>query len=236
MDMQLCKKSKLTLNVHLHLCLLHVGPVLFCLIIVRNYLDQPPGNNRVTFQLVKQNWIFWLRTSHEQALTACNGEENTSPNSPLAQVPTPQLYNFTVIDDGDLPLSNDRPLVAIQHLQSMSWTSGLALSGRQRKPWHYMLPHLHVILAGPCPKPQPAYKRAVRFQDTLNENGEEITQLHQSKRAQMAVQAWFQVLRTLYYLPTIEFNCIIVCSKTTWQTAVLCFAGNFAMYFAIDPI
>ena len=92
------------------------------------------------------------------------------------------------------------PLVAIQDLQSVSWSSGLAFSGRQQKPRHYMTLHLHVITAGPHPKPQPAYKKAVQFRDTLNENGVEITQLCWRKQAQMAVQAWFQVLRTSYYL------------------------------------
>ena len=55
MDMQLCKEPRLTLNICLCLCLLHVGPVLFCLVIVQNYLDQPPENDGVIFQLVKQN-------------------------------------------------------------------------------------------------------------------------------------------------------------------------------------
>jgi hypothetical protein len=149
MDMQLCKEPRLTLNIRLRLRLLHVGPVLFRLVIVRNYLDRPPENDGVIFQLVKQNRIFRLWTSHEQALAACNGEENTSPDSPLAQAPTPQLYNLAVIDDGDLPLSDGRPLVAIQDLQSVSWSSGLALSGGQRKPRRYTPPHLRVIPAGP---------------------------------------------------------------------------------------
>ena len=34
MDMQLCKEPRLTLNIHLCLRFLHVGPVLFCLVIV----------------------------------------------------------------------------------------------------------------------------------------------------------------------------------------------------------
>ena len=109
MDIQLRKEPRLALNIRLRLRLLHVGPVLFRLVIVRNYLDRPPENDGVIFQLVKQNRIFRLWTPHEQALAACNGEENTSPDSPLTQAPTPQLYNLAVIDDGDLPLSDDRP-------------------------------------------------------------------------------------------------------------------------------
>ena len=189
MDIQLRKEPKLALNIRLRLRLLHIGPVLFHHVILRNYLSRPPENDEVIFQLVKQNRIFRLWTSHEQALAACNGEENTGPNSPLAQAPTPQLYMLAVINDSDLTLSDDRPLVAIQDIQSVNWSSGLALSGGQRKPQRYTPPHLRVILAGPRPKPRPAYKKTVQFQDTLKENGEKITQLRRSKRAQMAVQA-----------------------------------------------
>jgi hypothetical protein len=189
MDMQLHKEPKLALNIRLRLRLLHVGPVLFRLVVVRNYLDRPPENDKVIFQLVKQHRIFRLWTSHELALAACNGEENTSPDSPLDQAPTPELYKLAVIDDGDLTLSDGRPLVAIRNLQSVNWSSGPALSGGRRKPRRYTPPHLRVIPAGPRPKPRPAYKKAVRFEDTLEENSEGVTRLRRSKRAQMAVQA-----------------------------------------------
>lgn len=137
MDTQLRKEPKLALNIRLPLCLLHVEPVLFQLVVVRNYRDRPPGNDKVIFQLVKQNRVLRLWASNELALTACNREKNTSPNSPLDQVPTLGLCKLAVIDDGDFTLSDDRPLVAIRDLQSVNWSSGLALSVGQQKPRRY---------------------------------------------------------------------------------------------------
>jgi hypothetical protein len=119
---------------------------------VQNYLDRPPKNDGL---------IFWLWASHKQALAVCHGEENTSPDSLLTQVPTQQLYNLAIIDNGDLPLSNDRPLIAIQDLQSMNRSISLALSGSQQKLQHYTPPHLRVIPTVPRPTPQPEHKKAL---------------------------------------------------------------------------
>jgi hypothetical protein len=66
---------------------------------------------------------------HEQALAACHGESNTSSNSPLAAPPTSLLYEITVVDDSELVISDDEPLVIIESLDSMDWTGKPGLSG-----------------------------------------------------------------------------------------------------------
>jgi hypothetical protein len=143
----------------------HVGPILFRLVLVREYLHRPPENDQDIFQLVKENRIFRIWTAHEQALAACHGEKNTAADSPLAQPPTPLLYRLAVVHDNDLAVSDDEPLVAIRSLQSVIWTSGPALSGGLRKPRRYTPPLLRPTPNGPRPKPRPAFKKSVRFQD-----------------------------------------------------------------------
>lgn len=106
----LCKESKFAAC---SLCLHHIGPILFRLVILQVYLHQPPESDKSIFELVKQHRVFRIWTSHEQALAACHREENTRSDSPLAQPPTPLLYKLTVIDDTKLTISDDKPLVAI---------------------------------------------------------------------------------------------------------------------------
>jgi hypothetical protein len=49
---------------------------------------------------------------------------------PFDHTPTPLLYRLTVIEDADLVISDDEPLVAIKSLQSVNWAaSGLMFSG-----------------------------------------------------------------------------------------------------------
>jgi hypothetical protein len=168
---------------------------------------------------MKQIYRVW--TSHEQALAACHGDENTSSDSPFDHAPTPLLYRLTVIEDADLVISDDEPLVAIKFLQSVNWTSGLMLSGGIRRPQRYILAHLRLNTPASRPKPQPPQlaRKTVHFQDqrvdvegvgaiwamvkvnesakktrermpldTLDENGEDLTVLHQSKRARTTLQ------------------------------------------------
>ena len=113
---------------------LYIGPILFRLIILREYLHKLPDNYHVIFQLVQQNRVHQIWTSHEQALAACHGEEDTSSTSPLCYAPSPLLYRLSVIDDADIMISNDEILVTIQSPEVVNWTSGTALSGGPQKP------------------------------------------------------------------------------------------------------
>jgi hypothetical protein len=166
--------------------LLHIGPVLFSLVILRVYLGRSHENDQDIFQLAKQNKIRRIWTPHEQALAACHGESNTSPNFPLVAPPTPLLYGITVVSDAELEVSDDEPLVIIESLEAIRWTSSTGLSGGLRKPRRYRLPHLQAIPARSRPKPRPAYgKSQVRFSlDTVTDEGNE--HLRRSKRERVA--------------------------------------------------
>ena len=111
LGVQLRKESKL---VGSNLRYLYIGPTLFRLVILREYLHKPPENDHVIFQLVKQNQVYRIWTSHEQALAACHGEEDTSSTSPFCYPPSPLLYRLPVIDTTDIIISNDETLVTIQ--------------------------------------------------------------------------------------------------------------------------
>jgi hypothetical protein len=159
---ELHKKSDALIH---KLRLLHVGPPLLHLVIIREYLHRLPENDYDIFELVKQHRISRVWTPHEQALAACHGEANTLPNSPLAHPPTPTLYGISVKNDCELAISDDEPLIAIQSAESVNWTSRPGLSGGVLAPRHYRPPHLRLAPTGPRPKPRPAHKKAVRFQD-----------------------------------------------------------------------
>ena len=184
-DIQLRKETGTTAH---SLCLLHVGPALFGLVILRIYLNRSHENDQDIFQLVKQNRIHRIWTPHEQALAACHGESNTSSNFPLVAPPTPLLYGIAVVHDNELEISDEEPFVTIESPESVHWTSSAGLSGGPRKPRHYRPPHLHTIPAGPRPKPRPVYRKTqVRFSlDTVTDESDELTHLRQSKRARVA--------------------------------------------------
>jgi hypothetical protein len=145
----LCKESKLVSS---NLCYLYIGPILFRLVILREYLHKLPDNDHVIFQLVQQNRVHRIWTSHEQALAACHGEEDSSSTSPLRYTPSPLLYRLSVINDTDIIISNDEILVAIQSPEAVDWTSGTALSGGPRKPWRYTPPHIQPTVPPLRPK------------------------------------------------------------------------------------
>ena len=162
LGVQLRKESKLvssSLRYH------HIGPIFFRLVILREYLHKLPENDYDIFQLVKQNRVYRIWTSHELALAACHGEENTSSNSPLGYAPTPSLFKLTVINDTDTIISDDETFVAIRSPESINWTRGVALSGGLRKPRRYTPPHLRLTAPQPRPQPRPAYKKMVHFEN-----------------------------------------------------------------------
>jgi len=152
-------------SLHFH----HIAPILFRLVLVREYLHRPPENDQDIFQLVKENQVFRIWTAHEQALAACHGEENTMSDSPLVQPPTPLLYRLTVINDAKLTISHDEPRVAIRSPQSVNPASGPALSGGPRKPRRYTPPLLPLTATGPRQNPRPTstFKKSVHFRAIL---------------------------------------------------------------------
>jgi hypothetical protein len=147
------------------LCLHHVGPPLFGLVILRVYLGRPPENDGHIYELVKQNQVYRIWSPHERALAACHGESNTSSNSPLSEPPTPLLYNLAVVNDNDLVISDEVPLVAIKSPQPVNWMVSPGLAGGLRKPRRYRPPHLQLIATGTWPKPQPAYETVANVSD-----------------------------------------------------------------------
>jgi hypothetical protein len=185
LDIQLRNKTGATSH-SLHL--LHIGPVLFSLVILRVYLNLPDENDYDIFHLVEQKKISHVWTAHEQALAACHGESDTGSKSPFAAPPTPLVYGIAVANDSGLTISDDEPLVIIESLDSIDWTSRPGLSGGFRKPRRYRPPHLQPNLAGPRPKPRPAYgKRQVRFSlDGAVDESNQLTHLRRSKRLQVA--------------------------------------------------
>ena len=75
-------------------------------------------------------------TTHEQALAACNGQDDTSPIAIFETAPNPVLWKLKVVQDADLELPQDLPLVTIQH--PVTWTSQPGLTGGAHKPWCYI--------------------------------------------------------------------------------------------------
>jgi len=127
------ENSVATHSLRLH----HVGPPLFGLVILRVYLGRPPENDGRIYELVKQNQVYRIWSPHERALAACHGESNTSSNSPLSEPPTPLLYNLAVVNDNDLVISDEVPLVAIKSPQPVNWMVSPGLAGGLRKPRRY---------------------------------------------------------------------------------------------------
>jgi hypothetical protein len=134
-----------------------IGQALFNLVILRTYLDRPPENDLDIFEAVKDGRISRVWTTHEQALAACYGEEDTSPDAVFSITPNPDLCGVRVVQDVDLELVEDRPLVAIR--QPINWTKRSGLAGGNLRPRRYRPPYLCPTEPGPRPKPRPAYGR-----------------------------------------------------------------------------
>jgi hypothetical protein len=185
LDIQLRNETSATAH---SLRLLHIGPILFSLVILRVYLNRPDENDHDIFHLVEQKRVSRVWTAHEQALAACHKDSNTSSNSPLAAPPTPLLYEIAVVNDSVLTISDIEPLVIIKSLDLMDWTSRPGLSGGSRKPRRYRPPHLQPNTVGPRPKPRPADgKRQVRFSlDGAVDESDKLTHPHRSKRSRVA--------------------------------------------------
>ena len=129
-----------------------IGQALFKLVILRTYLGRPPENDLNIFEAVKNGQITRLWTSHEQALAACYGEEDTSLDAVFDTIPNPDLWKIKVIKDVMLELTEDCPFVTIK--QPVAWTNGPGLIGGSLKLQHYKPPYLWDLAPGPRPKPK----------------------------------------------------------------------------------
>jgi hypothetical protein len=132
-----------------------IGQALFKLVILRTYLGRLPENDLDIFEAVKNGQIARLWTSHELALAACYGEEDTSPDAVFDTAPNPDLWKIKVIRDITLELTEEHPFVAIK--QPITWTNRPGLTGGSLKPRRYKPPYLRNLVPGPRPKPRPAY-------------------------------------------------------------------------------
>jgi hypothetical protein len=74
-----------------------VAPALFNLVILRTYLGRLPDNDLDIFQAVQDGKISHVWTTHELALAACSGENNTSPHAKFDSVPSPELWAVRVV-------------------------------------------------------------------------------------------------------------------------------------------
>jgi hypothetical protein len=129
-----------------------IGKILFDLVILQKYMAHPPKNNLDIFELVKNNQVTWVWTSHEQALAACYGEDDTSPSVCFVTPLNPVHWGLKVIDDTELILHDDLPFITLQVL--IQWTTQPGLYGPGiRKPWCYKTPHLCLANLGVRPKP-----------------------------------------------------------------------------------
>jgi hypothetical protein len=131
-----------------------IGQALFSLVILRTYLGRPPENDEDIFHAVKNSLISRIWTSHEQALAACYGEENTSPEAAFDTTPDPGLWGIKVMRDVTLQLVEDRPFVTLK--QPITWTIGPGLTGGHLKPRCYR-PPLQQLKPGSRPKPRSAF-------------------------------------------------------------------------------
>ena len=134
---------------------IHVSKILFHLVILRTYLSRPPDNDLDIFELVRDNCISRIWTTHEQALAACHGEDDTSATAKFDTQPSPSLWGVKVVQEDSSQLPPDLPLVAVQ--PPVVWTNRPGLIGGTRKPQCYRPPYLHKAPLGPRPKPKPAY-------------------------------------------------------------------------------
>lgn len=105
--------------------IMRVGEILFDPVILRKYLARLPENDLNIFEPVK-NKVTRIWTSHEQALAACFGEDDTGPTARFVTPPSPVLWQLKVIDNTE-HLPNDLPFVTLR--APIQWTIQPGLSG-----------------------------------------------------------------------------------------------------------
>jgi hypothetical protein len=136
-----------------------ISQALFNLVILRTYLGRPPENDLDIFEAVRDGHIARVWTSHELALAAVHGEDNTSRDAIFDTAPNPDLWGIKVVRDAALELAGDHPFVTIK--QPIIWSRRPGLTGGSLKPRRYKPPYLRLSKPGPRPKPRPAYGKKV---------------------------------------------------------------------------
>jgi hypothetical protein len=71
--------------------------MLFSLVILHTYLSCPPENDLDILELVKDRRVSRIWTTHEQALAACYGQDDTSPTAVFDGHPNPMLWQVKVV-------------------------------------------------------------------------------------------------------------------------------------------
>jgi len=162
-----------------------IGRALFSLVILRTYLGRPPENDEDIFHAVKNGLISRVWTSHEQALAACYGAENTSPEAVFDTMPDPGLWGIKVMRDVNLQLAVDRPFVTLK--QPIAWTSGPGLTGGHLKPRRYRPPSQQ-LKPGPRPKPCPAFSQKPAVDTNMPADADVTTYTSIRRPANMMVE------------------------------------------------
>jgi hypothetical protein len=157
-----------------------IAQALFNLVILRTYLGRPPENDLDIFEAVKNGQITRVWTSHEQALAARYGEEDTGPDAVFDTVPNPDLWGIEVKRDITFELTEDRPFVAIK--QPITWTNRPGLTGGPLKPRRYKPPYLRALPPGPRPKPRPAYGTQLASDNAVSTYTSATTSVARTKR------------------------------------------------------
>jgi hypothetical protein len=124
-----------------------VGEMLFNLVILWKYLACPPENDLDIFELVKNGQVTRIWTSHEQALAACFGEDDTGPTARFATPPSPVRWRLKVVNNAELLFPDDLPFVALW--APVQWNNQPGLSGPGiHKPRCYKPPYLRLSKPG----------------------------------------------------------------------------------------
>lgn len=117
-----------------------MAKILFSLIIVRTYLDRPSDNDLDIYELVNSARLVRIWTSHEQALAACYGEDDTSINACFMSAPNPSMWKVRTKVDSQVPLAVESPFVRVTG-NPFTWNSRPGLDGGSTRPHSYLPPH-----------------------------------------------------------------------------------------------
>jgi len=175
------------------LTLIHLGSILFHLVILQTYLGRPAENDLDIYELVEGKNVSRAWTAHDQALIACHGEDNTSSHALFNTPPDPTLWEVKVYKDPNLELSDVQSFITVQ--MAVIWTNRPGLTGGTCRPRWYRPPYIRLAPPGPRPQPQPAYgKYATKSMDTdghhMKRNLQDIDVDMPAKKRQIARRGW----------------------------------------------
>lgn len=147
-----------------------ISLILFKLVVLRTYLARPPENDLDIYELVRDGKVSRIWTHHEQALAACAGEEDTSAHAEFSvNAALPSVWKVQVIHRSEIPFAHDGPLVSL-NASSISSSKRPGLTGGDRKPRHYLPPHLRNSPSTcPRPKPRPIKRTQSTKEDTASD-------------------------------------------------------------------